>query len=59
MSWIDYTEAIRLSKKQWNLPVTSTEAVEQQRRLDESVGIRNPYLGMSFKELKALGHGLR
>ena len=35
------------------------EAVEQQKKLDKSVGIKNPYLGMSFKELKALGRGLR
>lgn len=59
MSWLDYTEAIRSSKTQWNQPVTPQEAVEQQRRLDESVGISNPYLGMSFSELKNLGHGLR
>ncbi|MBP5422285.1 MAG: hypothetical protein J6Y78_07590 [Paludibacteraceae bacterium] len=59
MNWTDYTEAIRLSKAQWNQPVTSKEAVEQQKKLDKSVGIKNPYLGMSFKELKALGRGLR
>lgn len=59
MSWTDYTEAIRSSKTQWNQPVTSQEAVEQQKRLDASVGINNPYLGMSFSELRNLGRGLR
>lgn len=59
MSWTNYTEAIRLSKPLWNRPVTPQEAIAQQKRLDESQGINNPYLGMSFDELKVLGHGLR
>ena len=48
-----------LIKSTLDQPVTSQEAIAQQRRLDQSQGIENPYLGMSFSELKALGHGLR
>ncbi len=59
MTWTDYTVAIRLSKPQWNRPVTLQKAVEQQKRLDESLGIKNPYLGMSFSDLKKLGRTLR
>jgi len=59
MNRSDYIEAIRSSKPLWNRSVTIEEAIAQQQRLDESVGIKNPYLGMSFSELKALGHGLR
>ena len=59
MNWTDYTAEIRSSRALRNQPVTSQEAIAQQRRLDQSQGIENPYLGMSFSELKALGHGLR
>ena len=59
MNWTDYTAEIRSSRALWNQPVTSQEAIAQQRRLDQSQGIENPYLGLSFSELKALGHGLR
>jgi hypothetical protein len=58
-NWNDYLEAIRISRPRWNRRVTSEEAIQQQRRLNQSLGINNPYLGMSFSELKALGHGLR
>ena len=58
-NWNDYLEAIRISRPRWNRRVTSEEAIQQQRRLNQSLGINNPYLGMSFSELKALGHRLR
>ena len=57
--WSNYLEVIRESKPLWNIRVSSAQAVEQQRRLDESLGIKNPYLGMSWNELKSLGHGFR
>ena len=40
-------------------PVDSATRIQTQRKLNQSLGIENPYLGMSFSELKALGHGLR
>ena len=54
-NWNDYLEAIRISKPRWNRRVTSTERIKSQQRLNQSLGINNPYLGMSFRELKALG----
>ena len=58
-NWNDYLEAIRISRPRWNRRVTSEERIKSQQRLNQSLGINNPYLGMSFSELKALGHGLR
>ena len=58
-SWNDYLAAIHASKPRWNRPVTLEEVIQRQRKLDQSLGIENRYLGMSFSELKALGHGLR
>ncbi|MGM9690654.1 MAG: hypothetical protein ACI3ZJ_07520 [Bacteroidaceae bacterium] len=55
----DYLEAIHASKPRWNRSVTLEEVIQRQRKLNQSLGIKNPYLGMSFSELKALGHGLR
>ena len=55
----DYLEAIHASKPRWNRSVTLEEVIQRQRKLNQSLGIENPYLGMSFSELKALGHGLR
>ncbi len=58
-NWNDYLEAIHTSKPRWNSPVTLEEVIQRQRKLNQSLGIENPYLGMSFSDLKALGHGLR
>ena len=58
-SWNDYLAAIHASKIRWNRPVDSATRIQTQKRLNQSLGIENPYLGMSFSELKALGHGLR
>ena len=58
-NWNDYLEAIHLSKPRWNRHVTSQERIQSQRMLNQSLGINNPYLGMSFSELKNLEHGLR
>ncbi len=55
----DYLEAIHASKPRWNRSVTLEEVIQRQRKLSQSLGIENPYLGMSFSNLKALGHGLR
>ena len=55
----DYLEAIHASKPRWNRSVTLEEVIQRQRKLNQSLGIENPYLGMSFSDLKALGHGLR
>ena len=55
----DYLEASHASKPRWNRSVTLEEVIQRQRKLNQSLGIENPYLGMSFSELKALGHGLR
>ena len=55
----DYLEAIHASKPRWNRSVTLEEVIQRQRKLNQSLGIENPYLGMSFSNLKALGHGLR
>lgn len=57
--WNNYLDMIRESKPFWNCQVTASEAIEQQRRLDASQGINNPFLGMSWNELKKLGHGFR
>ncbi len=57
--WNSYLDTIRESKLFWNCQVTPSEAIEQQRRLDASQGINNPFLGMSWNELKKLGHGFR
>lgn len=57
--WNSYLDTIRESKPFWNCQVTPSEAIEQQRRLDASQGINNPFLGMSWSELKKLGHGFR
>lgn len=57
--WNNYLDTIRESKRFWNCQVTSAEAIEQQRNLDASQGIKNPYLGMSWSDLKKLGHGFR
>ena len=35
-------------------PYTREEALEQQRRLDKAAGRSNPYLGLSFNELKKM-----
>ena len=58
-NWNDYLEAIHASKPRWNRSVTLEEVIQRQRKLNQSLGIENPYLGMSFSELKALGHGMR
>jgi len=58
-NWNDYLEAIHASKPRWNRSVTLEEVIQRQRKLNQSLGIENPYLGMSFSDLKALGHGLR
>ena len=58
-NWNDYLEAIHASKPRWNKSVTLEEVIQRQRKLNQSLGIENPYLGMSFSDLKALGHGLR
>lgn len=58
-NWNDYLEAIHASKPRWNRSVTLEEVIQRQRKLNQSLGIENPYLGMSFSNLKALGHGLR
>lgn len=58
-SWNNYLEAIRESKPRWNRHVDSQIRLQQQMMLNRSLGINNPYLGMSFSELKALEHGLR
>ena len=58
-NWNDYLEAIHASKPRWNRPITLEEVIQRQRKLNQSLGIENPYLGMSFSNLKALGHGLR
>ena len=55
----DYLEAIHASNPRWNRSVTLEEVIQRQRKLNQSLGIENPYLGMSFINLKALGHGLR
>lgn len=57
--WENYLETLRESKPFWNKRVTPEEAIEQQRMLDASQGISNPFLGMSWTELKKLGHGFR
>lgn len=57
--WKRYLETIRESKPSWNRQVSSEEMIRQQRMLNESLGTENPYLGMSWQELKSLGHGLR
>lgn len=58
-NWNDYLEAIHVSKPRWNRRATSQERIQSQRMLDSSLGIKNPYLGMSFSELKNLEHGDR
>ena len=55
----DYLEAIHASNPRWNRSVTLEEVIQRQRKLNQSLGIENAYLGMSFSNLKALGHGLR
>ena len=58
-NWNDYLEAIHASKPRWNRSVTLEEVIQRQRKLNQSLGIENAYLCMSFSNLKALGHGLR
>ena len=36
---------------------TREEVMEQQRRLDKAAGRNNPYLGLSFSELKKIRKG--
>lgn len=57
--WNNYLDKVRESKQYWNHRVTPEEAIEQQKMLDASQGISNPFLGMSWTELKALGHGFQ
>ena len=57
--WNNYLDTIRESKPFWNCQVTSAEAIEQQRKLDASQRLNNPFLGMSWNNLKRLGHGFR
>lgn len=45
-NWNDYLEAIHASKPRWNRSVTLEEVIQRQRKLNQSLGIENAYLGI-------------
>ena len=52
--WNAYMAETKRLNEQSKRPVTAEEAIAQQKRLNESRGIVDPYLGLSAEELKKM-----
>lgn len=50
--WAEYQKAAMQSRRSMMRSHTREEVMEQQRTLDKAAGRNNPYLGLSFSELK-------
>lgn len=58
--WQAYQEKVAASmEKMRRHPFSVEQAIEQQRRMDEAAGRKNPYLGMSFDEVRKARLGLK
>ena len=52
--WYAYQEQIRKSMEHSPVRVTPEQAIENQRRLDEIAGRKNPFLGMSYNQVREI-----